>query len=247
MEVLQGNAQKPSEKLHTLLVEDTLLPRKIAENLLMEEGYEVVTAQTAQEALEQSNQKTFDLILMDVGLPDGNGIDVAKAIRENPKNPNAHTFIVALTAHSDPDIKTACLNVGMQAVVDKPLNLEKIKVVVARINQSEKGELPIIDLDSITQSMGGNIQLAKEMLDMLMKELPKFRQEITDAFVKQDWAALKHHVHKLHGGLCYSGAVRLKDATRDFEKQLIQKAGPFDEYYQTLIDEINKTLDEYNK
>ncbi len=233
------------EKLRVLLVEDTLLPRKIAKSLLNIEGYKVVTAETAKEAIEKSTQNKFDLIYMDIGLPDGTGIEVARAIRANPENPNRDTFIVALTAHSDSEIKKECLNAGMQEVFDKPLNLNKIEVAELGMNSRQKS--PVMDLKSITQAMGGDNALAKEVLSMFMAELPSFQKQIEEAFTKKDLVALKHHIHKLHGALCYSGLPHLKAVVSTFEKQLINQMGNYDESYQNLIQEIEISKSEYNK
>jgi two-component system aerobic respiration control sensor histidine kinase ArcB len=251
-----------TEKLRTLLVEDTPLPRKIAESLLIKEGYEVITAETVQEAIEKSNQMAFDLIYMDIGLPDGTGIDVTRAIRSNPANPNVNTYIVALTAHADPEIKMECLNAGMQEVFNKPL--DPIKIEIAEINMNNRlfgkgddkkqneencknDDLLILDLASATQLMGGNEAIAKEMIASFMDELPSFRQNITDAFNNEDWNTLKHFVHKLHGGLCYSGMPRLKYVTSEFEKQLNQKAGNYNRNYSTLMEEMNHVVEKYNQ
>lgn len=227
--------KKSTEKILTLLVEDQLLPRKVAQSLLEQAGHQVVIAKTADEALEKMSKQIFDLILVDAH----ESIALVKAIRNHHKKVNESTLIVALTAYSDFDIKSLRLNAVIQEVVSKPLSLEKIKLLTLKIK-------PVIDLNSVAKTLGGNTELAKEMMDLLMKELPKFKQDMTTAFQNQDWGTLKHHVHKLHGGLCYTGAVHLKEVTRNFEKQLINNAGPYEEAYQTLLKEIDKTLAAYN-
>ncbi len=229
---------KKQKKIHALLMDNLLLSRTVAAHILNQEGIEVAIAMTLNEAIEKSNQQSFDFILVDMGMPEGN--DIVKAIRQNCKNANAQTQIVALTTHADPALKAACIEMGAQEVIDKPLNSEKIKLFINKNNA-------VIELEALAQAMGGNIALAKEMLDMLMKELPKFKQDITAAFEQHDWDMLKHHVHKLHGGVCYCGATRLKDMTRHFEKQLIDKTGHYDDAYQMLLNEIDKTLKAYYK
>ncbi|MFA6037435.1 MAG: response regulator [Legionellales bacterium] len=229
--------KKPNQKSsQVLLIEDTLVSRKVIEYLLKKEGLEVVAVQTASEAIKKLSQQNFDFILVDMDLINENSLETIKAIRKNAKE---QTFIVAMTKSIDPQIKTAYLELGIQEVIDKPLNLEKIKVIVAKNNS-------VFNLSAVVQAMGGDTQLAKELLNMLMQELPKFKQEITDAFKKQDWEAVQHHVHKLHGGLCYCGVLKLKDVTRDFEKQLIEKTGSYDKAYRLLLKEIDTTLTAYH-
>jgi two-component system sensor histidine kinase BarA len=198
---------------------------------------------------------------MDIGLPDGTGIDVTREIRQNPDSPNLNTYIIALTAHSDSDITKECLKAGMQEVFDKPLNKEKIEKAEELMNQrlfglikstdqktdAQNKALPIIDLLSAAQVTGGSIEVATEMLTMFMSELPTFREQITDAFKKENWEMLKHHIHKLHGGLCYSGMPRLKSATSTFEKLLNKQTGDYSKIYQALMDEMDVVSEEYNK
>ncbi|MFA6037832.1 MAG: ATP-binding protein [Legionellales bacterium] len=248
------------EMLRALVVEDSLLPRKIAEDLLKKEGYQVITAQTAKEAIEKSQATLFDIIYMDVGLPDGTGIEVAKKIRSDSENPNKNTFIAALTAHSDSKITEECLSAGMQEVLDKPLTPEKIIVSETAMNKHQfrfikdeekknikTEELPIFDFDCVMNLTGNNEQLACDMLNMFIDELPNFRQQITDAFEKQDSTALQHYVHKFHGGLCYSGMLRLKDITKRFEQEIIKKTGDYEANYQELLLGIDIAVKEYNK
>jgi two-component system aerobic respiration control sensor histidine kinase ArcB len=234
------------QPLRVLLVEDTLLPRKVATNLLIDSGCSVSTAETATEAIEKSLQESFDIIYMDIGLPDGNGIDVTKQIRQNPNNPNAATYIAVLTAHSDPEVKKNCLNAGAQIVLDKPLTEKGIQTTDIKIQEYanlQKEELPLFDLSSMAGLMGGNTLLAKEMFSAFMKTLPKIQQDITHSFQQHDWKKLKYFVHSLHGELCYTGALRLKEVTRAFEMELIKQSGDYDKHYQRLMQTIKVTID----
>lgn len=243
-------------KFHALLVEDTPLPQKMADALLSQSGYAVMFAETAAEALEKSNAHAFDIIYMDVGLPDGSGVDVAKSIRNNPKNPNADTVIVALTAHSDAEIKKQCINAGMQEIFEKPLRQENIELAEAKIQNTTRDharhlaskpheDIPRIDLSFIKKISNGSIEDAKELMDELIKELPAFQAEITKFFQKSDMKMLQQHVHKLHGALCYSGALRLKAIACDFDKQLLAQSGNYEQIYKDLMTEIEETMIAY--
>lgn len=259
-EVKKSKFQDVGEKLQALLVEDSELPRKIAQDLLIKEGYEIVIAETVAEAIEKSFTTVFDIIYLDIGLPDGTGIEVVNKIRNSPENPNKNTFITALTAHLDKDIRKECLNAGMQEVLDKPLTSEKIALTENAMNEhlfistkkeeSKKDavdELPVFDFNYVMKLMGNNEPVAKELLQAFIKELPEFRKNIIDTYQNQDFDKLKHYVHKLHGGLCYSGMLRLKDTANNFEKQLNNQTGNYDEIYKELILGMDTAIQEYNK
>ncbi len=108
-------------------------------------------------------------------------------------------------------------------------------------------ELPIIDFNALTQLVGNNPELAKEMLKAFMEELPKAQEQISQAFQSKDWDVLQHHMHRLHGALAYSGALRLKETVVDFEKALISKTNHYDELYQRLNNYIKLTMQAYEE
>lgn len=103
---------------------------------------------------------------------------------------------------------------------------------------------PIIDFQLMTKTMG-SANVAKEMLALFMKELPTFKAQISKAYAQQDWETLQHHVHKLHGGLCYVHAHALKEVTAHFEKQLITQSGDYEASYHSLMKEIENVEQEY--
>jgi len=115
-----------NKKYNVLLVEDNYLARKAAERLLQQQNYTVWLAETIEAAQEIVEQQHFDLIYLDLSLPDGDGTDLGRAIREHKTNHNSATPIIALTAHRDKEIEDLCLETGMQSVLEKPLDSEKV-------------------------------------------------------------------------------------------------------------------------
>ncbi len=98
------------QPLPILLVEDNAIIQRITASDLERLDYSVVTAGTAAEALKQLNDQKFGLILMDVGLPGGNGLDISQTIRQDNNCLNQHTPIVVVTAHSTDEVsKQRCL------------------------------------------------------------------------------------------------------------------------------------------
>ncbi len=113
--------------LPILLVEDNVIIQRITASDLDRANYSVIIAGTAAEALEQLYSQKFGLILMDVGLPGGNGLDISQTIRQDNKCPNQHTPIVVATAHSTDEVsKQRCIVMGIQALFVKPLTPQKL-------------------------------------------------------------------------------------------------------------------------
>ncbi len=115
-----------------LLVEDEPLSQKYCQLLLQGRGYELDIAGNAKIALDFAAKQRYESILMDVGLPDASGVDVARAIRASD-NPNRDVPIIALTAHIDESKQQACLDAGMTAFLNKPVSPDKLCELLKRV------------------------------------------------------------------------------------------------------------------
>ena len=114
---------------HLLLVDDDAISLFVGKRLLETHGIQVVTAANGAEALAQCQQQKVDVILMDVSLPDQSGYEVVRAIRTHTA---FHTTpIIALTAHTIPDIHERCLEAGMDDFLGKPFRLEDLLAKIA--------------------------------------------------------------------------------------------------------------------
>ncbi|GAB3452424.1 response regulator [Insolitispirillum peregrinum] len=125
-----------SQSHHVLLVEDVLVNRRVAAAFLTRQGYRVSEAVTGGEALDMSAAERFDLILLDIRLPDMDGVDVASRIRAFPDPLRAQVPILALTANVFPDDIKRYRAAGMNGVVAKPIQLEQFRMAVTSVLQS---------------------------------------------------------------------------------------------------------------
>ena len=121
------------KKVRILLVEDSEIARTFTIYVLNKMQCSVTEAVTGKQALSLSRKKEFDVILMDLGLPDTNGIDIAKKIKKR-KGKSAHVPIIALTAHSDDVYKEACLKVGMSGFLVKPVTKPTASAIFSKLN-----------------------------------------------------------------------------------------------------------------
>lgn len=115
-------------KQHILVVEDNLIARLSAQALLEQCECEVSLAQNGSEAIEACKLKDYDLILMDIGLPDIDGYEVTRRLRQQ-KN-TLHVPIIALTSHIGEENIQKCKQAGMNDVFNKPLNMEKCQKII---------------------------------------------------------------------------------------------------------------------
>ena len=136
------DAREPDAYLSVLLAEDNLVNQRLAVRLLEKRGHRVVVAGTGLEALKALEKESFDLVLMDVQMPDMDGLEATAAIREKEKGTGAHLSVVALTAHAMKGDREKCIAGGMDGYLTKPIRPNELdqllEVYVARLAE-ERG------------------------------------------------------------------------------------------------------------
>ncbi len=242
-----------------LLVEDHQIAARIARTILSELGCEVDIAETGKIALELIEKNHYDLIFMDIGLPDIDGCAVTKQIRLHSLKQIAKIPIVALTAHAESDEKQRCLDVGMSMVITKPLTKkwaesvldnfipqrEKQKRQIKQVEQTAqtganaKLAEKIVDIEYAKALLGGNEAVIQEMLTMLVDSLPEEVKALEAAYKQKNWEELRGLAHKLKGGASYCGTLRLKSVCTELDSYIKSGAtARIPELYQHLLDEI---------
>lgn len=138
----QNTYEKVNTFLHTnafkiLLVEDTSIIQIVHKRMLENLGYHVELANSAEKALYKINSTTYDVILMDIGLPGISGIDATIEIRRQEKH-GQNVPIIALTAYSDKKMYQDCLNAGINDVVTKPISQENLQKLMVYYTHEKK-------------------------------------------------------------------------------------------------------------
>lgn len=113
-----------------LIVEDSRLVTEAFEILLADAGYAVHSARTVAEAISVGRRERIDLMLLDVTLPDGSGLDVLNALREEKKLPRA---TLAMTGHTAAELRRDCLDAGCADVLIKPVPVRELLRQIERL------------------------------------------------------------------------------------------------------------------
>jgi two-component system, sensor histidine kinase and response regulator len=125
-------------------VEDNAVNQKLVGRLLEKKGHQVLLAVNGREALNALDKQTFDVVLMDGEMPEMDGFEATRLIREKEKISGAHVPIIALTAHAMQGDKDRCLACGMDGYVSKPIKPEELfstmDDVVRRVAHNLKAE-----------------------------------------------------------------------------------------------------------
>jgi two-component system, sensor histidine kinase and response regulator len=133
--VTRHTLREQRQSLSFLVAEDNVVNQRLIARLLEKRGHSVVLAQNGREALEALGRQSFDIVLMDGQMPEMDGFEATKRIREKESASGAHLPIIALTAHAMQGDKERCLAAGMDGYVSKPVKLDDLFSVIENVVQ----------------------------------------------------------------------------------------------------------------
>ena len=219
--------------MSVMAVDDNPANLKLIGTLLEDKVHRVVLCGSAAQALARARKNYFDLILMDIQMPDIDGIRACELIRQLPNHQN--TPVVAVTAHAMAGQKEKLLRAGMNDYLAKPIEEDKLDTLLVRyrsgrsdneppVNDGQKDNLSALNqtLDwSLALSQAANKpDLARDMLQMLIAFLPEVRHLLEEQLAGNNPAGIKEIIHKLHGSCSYSGVPRMKKLCGLLENEL---------------------------
>jgi signal transduction histidine kinase/DNA-binding response OmpR family regulator len=178
--------------LRILLGEDNAVNQRLFVRLLEKYGHTVGVAGNGLEVLDAWRREPFDLILMDVQMPEMGGLEATMALRTEEQGTGRHVPVLALTAHAMKGDRERCLQAGMDGYLAKPLRAAELMDSLARLFPAEQPPRETIDESA----------LDKELVEAFLEDTPRRLAEIRDALARRDGAALAR------------AALRLKDVLR---------------------------------
>lgn len=212
---------------HTVLVVEDNQLAAMALNVLLE-NFEcnIDYAQSGEEAINMVNAKYYDLILMDIGLPDKHGIEVAKKIRTIPDPKKSRIPIIAITGHADDTrLQQKILGAGIQEIVNKPAQSLVLEAVFKRYvfeapkppskqnkKQNKDTMTNIIDWEASVHMFNGDADFTREMLSLLAVDIKKTEATLATHYANQDIEGLRAELHRTRGAVCYLKVPELDQA-----------------------------------
>ena len=255
--VLVATPTDVEQPLHILAVDDNPANLKLVSIFLEDLNCTVTKATDGLQAVQFGNTQKFDLIFMDIQMPNMDGLTASLKIRQSSLNRT--TPIIALTAHAMADEKAKILSQGLDGYLTKPVSSEQISQTISRwyaghplikaddilpISQPieplataktstklDCPELPIedvnFDLSEALLRANQKKDLAKEMMSMLIEDLPETAATLGTYCASQNYVGLAERVHKLHGATRYCGFIDLQKSCANTETLL--KKNKFDD------------------
>ncbi len=248
-----------------LLAEDDAINQKVAVNLLERSGHRVTVVSDGAEAVSRSQRRGFDLIFMDVQMPEMDGLAATRKIRTLEKGTGRRVPIVAMTAHAVKGDRERCLSAGMDDYLTKPIQAAKLEEMLRRwietetdpkggagsVSRAEPGkpskEDPApdpIDLQGALEQLMGNRALLEELLQEFRGQLQVQLHAISAAVAENDAERLRQESHRLKGtaaNLCAAPiaavCLSLEKAAKEGE---MQSAG-------ALVSELKNRIRSYER
>lgn len=221
---------KPTQtQFHLLIVEDNELNQQYIERLLNKNGYSSRLAAHGKEALVWLEKEKFDLILMDIRMPEMDGYETTIRLRNMTHNPNHIIPIIALTASALLDEKERALSVGMNYHLTKPFTPSQlfqildmaIQEFIAANTPEPEGDLhPAISRDLIEEMYAGDMEHFKMMLELFVESIPPELELLDQAIASGDREKSYSVAHKIKPSFSMAGLINIVDKIKSLEQLL---------------------------
>ncbi len=192
--------------LKILVAEDTPFNQKFISRLLQRWEHAAVIVENGLLAFEALGKNEFDLVLMDIQMPEMDGLEATAKIREREKLTKRHVPIIAMTAHAMKGDRERCLEAGMDEYISKPISSKKLFRVIEKMTKKYKiissapGQSHILfDKTSLLEAFDNDFNLFKEVVEMFINDYPPMIEAIHNAVKAKDSDALKRTAHALKG------------------------------------------------
>jgi CheY-like chemotaxis protein len=243
VEIEDGSQTRTSEapgQLRILVAEDHLVNQTLFRSILEKMGHSIDVAVDGKEAVEMAQAAKYDLIFMDIQMPNMNGLEATERLREIGIN----IPIVAVTANAIKEEMDKCLEKGMNDFLAKPFRKKDLEPVLAKWGgatgekRQEKPDPPI-DVEGAVETFMGERDV---VVDLLKSFLPKVRDELVnmkEAFEAEEYDTIRELAHSIKGGAWNLQAKKLGDAAAGLEM-----AGK-DQSRENCLQTLRKTIEEY--
>lgn len=240
-----------------LIAEDNGINQEVITGLLEPYGLELVLANNGREAVNLMQQGEFDLVLMDLQMPDVDGFQATEQIlaMQLPKMPP----IIAMTAHAQKEDITHCLDVGMKDHIAKPISPERLREILVQwieprvisgyIPDADGDDqievpcyLPGVNIDKAMYSLGGNTKLLMRLMGQFCQDYAKGVKPALELMASGDWDTLKRWIHTLKGSSSTLGMEQVAACAEDLERMGFDNVLPSSADLEPLDEALNAVI-----
>lgn len=220
--------------LRILLAEDNLVNQKVATKIFEKLGYHIDIASNGIEVLSALQMTDYDIIFMDVHMPELDGLEATRAIRSNGVT-SYQPLIIAMTANAMQGDREICLAAGMDDYISKPVRIDELQMLVLRWSEKlrkeaspakestvktienepvvNEQEMPVLlDIESEEDQ-----KFVSELLEIYLNETPRMLASMRVAFSNDDFKAVAFYCHKLRGSSASLGVTKIASISEEIE------------------------------
>jgi two-component system, sensor histidine kinase and response regulator len=246
--VTRHSLQETPKRLRILLAEDNAVNRELTLRILSKRGHSVEVVVNGRRAVEALETKAFDVVLMDVQMPEMDGFEATAAIRKREATAGTRIPIIAMTAHAMKGDRERCLGAGMDGYISKPVQAQELLKITEAL-ASDSGPFDamdepvgaVMDRSLALARVDGDAALLADLAKLFCEESPKMLAAIKDAVAAKDAERLQRAAHSLKGAVSTLAAQKAIDAALKLER--LGRAGDLQEAekaYEALESAINR-------
>ena len=199
--------------------------------ILEKQGNRVTVARDGRQAVKCFGHENFDLVLMDMQMPELDGLEATAAIRKSEQRTGTHVPIIAVTANAMIGDREQCLKAGMDDYLSKPLRADDLLAMIQRLtSQPRPGPTPaaaggssagpvndVFDYATSVRQVGDDAELLAELVAVFLEQLPKLLHPLAAAVASADARAIRQTAHALTSSVSVISATRAKNLARKLE------------------------------
>jgi signal transduction histidine kinase/DNA-binding response OmpR family regulator/HPt (histidine-containing phosphotransfer) domain-containing protein len=234
----------PARSMRVLVAEDNVVNQRVASGLLRKRGHEVTVVGDGRAAVAAIAEGSFDVVLMDVQMPDMDGFEATAEIREREKTTGVHLRVIAMTAHAMTGDRDRCLRAGMDGYVSKPLDPRLLCSVVEQEEPAPSLRPAVYEREAALERLGGDSQRLSEVITLFLVDCPLRLAAIKRAIDARAAGAICSEAHGLKGAAGNLSAISLFETAEILEQ--LGRESRFDAAeaaWRRLSDEAANVLD----
>lgn len=215
-----------------LVVEDNPVNQRVARWMLEKGGHRVEVVGRGEEGVLAATQKEYSLVLMDCQLPDFDGLEAARRVRDAEAKTGKRVPIIGVSADPRPETRADCLDAGMDDFLAKPLRLDELQSVLdkwltperaaARTKAEVAPQLAALDKEIMSAFRAviedGAGDFLKELIEVFLDQVPPLMKQMREALEKNDATSVRRAAHRMRGSCITIGAVTLVDPCKRLEE-----------------------------
>ncbi|WP_034633628.1 response regulator [Maridesulfovibrio bastinii] len=219
------------KRFHILLVEDNSINVRVAGRLLKKMGHTCREAENGVKAVEALSKEHFDLVLMDIEMPEMDGFDAAKAIRQGGAGSACVEIpIIAMSAHAMSGTRDKSIKSGMNGYITKPVQYADLEAKIQKVmegradsgdhdfDENEHFGVPVLDRQKAEEMYHGDNELFEELCSMFLEETPEDLRQLLTAASRRDFRSAERIAHTLKSTCAAICAPRARDIAYEMEK-----------------------------